>query len=80
MVTFSNTGPATDALGITSVATSGDFQITKNICGTSLAAGTSCTVTITFKPSKTGTRTGALTIKDFNTHSPHKVTLTGTGT
>jgi hypothetical protein len=79
-VTFSNTGPATDALGITSVATSGDFEITATTCGNTLAAGASCSVTITFKPSKAGTRTGALTIKDFNTHSPHTVTLTGTGT
>jgi minor extracellular serine protease Vpr len=79
-ITFSNTGTATDALGITSVATNGDFKITNTMCGSSLAAGANCTVTIDFKPTKTGTRNGTLTIKDFNTHSPHTVALTGTGT
>jgi minor extracellular serine protease Vpr len=78
-VTFSNTGTATDALGIGSVASSGDFKISSNTCGSSLAAGSSCTVSIVFKPTKTGTRKGALTIKDFNPNSPHVVTLTGTG-
>lgn len=78
-VTFSNTGTATDALGITTIATSGDFHITSNNCGTSLAAGASCTISVTFKPTATGTRNGTLTIKDFNTNSPHTVTLTGTG-
>ncbi len=78
-VTFSNTGTATDALGITSVATSGDFHVASNNCGSSLAAGASCTIKVTFKPTKTGTRTGALTIKDFNVNGPQVVTLTGTG-
>ena len=78
-VTFSNAGTATDALGITSVTTTGDFHITNNTCGSSLAAGANCAVTITFRPSTTGTRTSSLTFKDFNTHSPHTVSLTGTG-
>jgi minor extracellular serine protease Vpr len=78
-VTFSNTGTATDSLGITSIAASGDFHVQKNTCGTSLAAGTSCTISVIFRPTATGTRTGTLTIKDFNTNSPHTVSLTGTG-
>ncbi len=78
-VTFSNTGTATDALGITSIATSGAFHLGKNTCGTSLAAGASCKINIIFRPTATGTATGTLTIKDFNTNSPHTVSLTGTG-
>jgi hypothetical protein len=78
-VTFSNSGTATDALGIASVAASGDFKITSNTCLSSLAAGSQCTVSIVFAPTQTGTRKGTLTIKDFNPNSPHIVTLTGTG-
>jgi len=77
-VTFTNTG-ATDALGITSIAASGDFHMKSNTCGASLAAGGTCKIKITFKPTKTGARTGTLTIKDFNTNSPHTVALSGTG-
>jgi hypothetical protein len=78
-VTFSNTGTATDALGIGSIATSGDFRVEKNTCGTSLAAGASCKINVIFHPTATGTRTGILTIKDFNPNSPNTVTLSGTG-
>ena len=53
-VTFSNAGTATDALGITSVTTTGDFHITNNTCGSRLAAGANCAVTIIFRPSTTG--------------------------
>ena len=73
-------GSATDALGIGSIATSADFKISSNTCTSSVPAGSQCTISIIFKPMKTGTRNGALTIKDFNPSSPHVVTLTGTGT
>src|SRR5208337_2067237 len=52
-VTLSNTGSAT--LSITSVSVSGDFSQT-NTCGSSVAAGASCTLSVTFKPTATGTR------------------------
>jgi subtilisin family serine protease len=76
-VTVSNKGTA--ALGITTVVTTGDFHITLNNCGSSLAAGGSCQIRITFKPTQTGARSGTLTIKDFNPNSPHTVSLAGTG-
>jgi minor extracellular serine protease Vpr len=78
-VTFSNAGTATNVLGITAISASGDFHIKSNNCGSSLAVGASCKISITFKPTTTGTQTGTLTIKDFNTNSPHTVALTGTG-
>jgi minor extracellular serine protease Vpr len=79
LVTFSNLSPATDALGIASISVSGDFIISGKSCKSGLAAGGQCTIGIEFKPSATGTRTGSLTIKDFNINSPHIVSLTGTG-
>jgi len=79
-VTFSNMRTATDALAIGNITTSGDFKVTSNTCAASVPAGGQCTVSVVFKPSKTGTRKGARTIRDLNPSSPHIVTLTGTGT
>ncbi len=76
IVTLTNSGNA--ALSLTSLATSGDFAASQN-CGTSLAAGGSCAISVTFTPSATGTRTGALSVIDNATGSPQTVTLSGTG-
>lgn len=76
-VTLTNTGTA--SLSITSIAASGDFdQI--NTCGTSVAAGASCSITVKFKPTTLNTRTGSITVTDNATSSPQTVSLTGTGT
>jgi hypothetical protein len=76
-VTVSNTGTA--AASVSSVAVSGDYTQT-NTCGSSIAAGGSCTVSVTFRPSASGTRTGSLTVTSSATSSPNNVALTGTGT
>ena len=80
-VTVNNTGNA--ALNITSIAVSGanagDFALT-NSCGTSVAAGANCTISVTFKPTVTGTRSAAVTIADSASSSPQTVGLSGTGT
>jgi hypothetical protein len=76
-VTVSNTG--TDALGVASIAITGDYVITSNNCGSQVAASGHCTIGIAFKPKTTGTLTGKLTITDFNSASPQTVSLTGTG-
>jgi archaellum component FlaF (FlaF/FlaG flagellin family) len=66
--------------GITIAGTNaGDFVQT-NTCGTSIAAGASCTITVTFKPTAQGTRKARVSIIDDGGGSPQKVTLTGTGT
>jgi hypothetical protein len=75
-VTLINTGNAT--LSITSIVASGDFAQT-NTCGSSVAASGNCTISVTFKPTTTGTRTGAITITDNASNSPQSVTLTGNG-
>ena len=56
----------------------GDFGVTTT-CGTTLAAGGQCTVSVTFTPTGTGTRTATLNINDSAAHSPQTVVLTGTG-
>src|SRR4029077_7165087 len=73
-ITLSNAGNAT--LQIVAIGISGDFA-QKNQCGSSLAAGASCSVTVTFTPSAGGARGGALTINDNAPGSPHTVALSG---
>ncbi len=75
-VTLTNTGDA--ALTIASIATSGDFAQT-NTCGSSVAAGTNCTISVTFTPTASGTRSGTLTVTDNAAGSPQTVALSGTG-
>jgi hypothetical protein len=68
----------TGAVSFTSISASGDFSQT-NTCGTTLAAGASCIVTVIVTPTTPGARTGSLTITDDATGSPQSVALTGTG-
>jgi len=75
--TLTNAGVVT--LNISSIAINGDFS-QKNTCGPSLAPAASCTITIGFRPTATGARTGALTITDDASNSPQTFPLTGTGT
>jgi phospholipase C len=67
------------ALTIGSITTTGDFAISQNHCGTSLAAGAKCVLGITFTPTQTGARTGNITITDSDQLSPQLPKLTGTG-
>jgi len=78
-VTITNTGVAT--LNITQISASGDFTQT-NTCGALLDVlnvGQSCTVSVSFAPTSTGTRSGSLTVSDNATGSPQSVALSGTG-
>src|SRR4051812_19803438 len=74
----------TTAITISSIAFSGanpaDFTVFSKTCGSTLAAGTSCTVNIVFGPTATGTRTATLNFNDSDAGSPQTVTLTGLGT
>jgi hypothetical protein len=49
-------------------------------CGTSLAAGKSCTVSVTFSPTANGNINGAVTVTDSTIVKQQEVTLSGTGT
>jgi len=79
-VTLSNTGDG--PLNLTSITVSSDFVIGSNTCGASLAVGASCAVGLTFNPTTSGARTGALTIvSDSAGHAgtATMVTLGGNG-
>jgi hypothetical protein len=75
-VTVKNTGAVATPLSIG--AATGDFAQTNN-CSSTLASGGSCTLTVAFTPTTTGTRTGSISITDQATNSPQSVGLTGTG-
>jgi hypothetical protein len=80
VATFTNTAKFTltiQSLKITGTNSS-DFSET-NTCGTSVAPGASCTITVTFKPTETGVRTADVSISDGGGGSPQTVALTGTG-
>ena len=74
--TLTNGGSAT--LDINSITTSGDFAHTTT-CGSTLAAGKSCTISVTFTPTQVGALTGTLSVNDNGTNSPQTVSLSGTG-
>jgi len=57
----------------------GDFAQSNN-CGTSLAAGASCTISVTFTPTAIGLRNAAVGISDSDPASPQTVALNGKGT
>lgn len=79
-VTLTNSGTASLSItGLTLSGTnSGDFGQTNN-CGSTVAAGASCMITVTFTPAAPGTRTAMLNVSDNATGSPQTVSLTGTG-
>ncbi|HTT21305.1 MAG TPA: FG-GAP-like repeat-containing protein [Candidatus Sulfotelmatobacter sp.] len=67
------------APGITIIgAAAGDYSQTNN-CGASIGPGASCTVTVKFKPTKTGTRRAILGLNDNDGGSPQNAALSGTG-
>jgi pectate lyase len=77
-VTLSN-APGAGVLLINTVTATGDFSVGGTSCIGSLAAGSSCNVSVNFSPTGEGTRTGALAFSDWSSSSPQTVNLTGTG-
>ncbi|HEY2669682.1 MAG TPA: choice-of-anchor D domain-containing protein, partial [Rugosimonospora sp.] len=76
-VTVRNTG--TSAATLSSVSAPAPFTQT-NGCGTTLAAGASCTVSVTFRPTAGGAASASLTVLSNATNPALTVALSGTGT
>jgi pectate lyase len=76
-VTLNNNGAG--VLLINSVTATGDFSVSSNNCQGSLAASSSCQLSVTFAPSAQGSRTGTLSFSDWASGSPQTVSLSGTG-
>ena len=74
---LTNNGP--DALTISSISTTGDYAVS-GTPPTTVAAGNTATVNVTFTPTTTGTRAGTLIINSNATNgAAYTVNLTGNG-
>jgi phospholipase C len=78
-MTVTVTNAYTAAVTISSITANNVYTQTNN-CLSSLAVGATCTVSVTFTPTKAKNQTGSLTITDSAPASPEKVSLSGTGT
>jgi len=79
-VMLTNTGSA--SVTISSIAlggTNASAFLDLSSCGSTLAAGASCSIYVAFKPATAAADTATLSVTDNATGSPQKVTLTGTG-
>jgi hypothetical protein len=77
------TNNSTSDLAIASITTSGtsasDFTQSSTTCGSTLAAGATCTINAAFAPVTPGPDNATITIVDDATGSPQVVSLTGMG-
>jgi hypothetical protein len=80
MVTLTNS--TTELLTISGITVLGanaeDFAQT-NTCGGSVGAGGSCTISVTFAPAATGSRSAGISITDDASSSPQRIALSGAG-
>jgi hypothetical protein len=74
-ITISNTGGATATIGAPFLT--GDFAVAANTCPSSLGPSAGCTVSVVFKPTISGTRTGMLSVS--GSAGTQTASLAGTG-
>jgi Protein of unknown function (DUF1573) len=77
-LSFTLTNSGTSVLTIATVSASGNFQ-QSTTCGTQLAVGASCSITVVFTPNASGSLSGSVSINDNASDTPQKVSLSGTG-
>jgi hypothetical protein len=81
--TLQNTGtaPLTNIVASLTGSNPSDFAITTgtNACGTTLAAGSSCSIYITFTPAAASSFTATLSVADNAANTPQTAALSGTG-
>jgi len=78
-VVLTNVGAPLSISNITLTGVNGPDFTQSNDCGAGLATGTSCTITVRFTPSASGSRSAAITITDTAPASPHTISLSGLG-
>jgi hypothetical protein len=82
IVTLSNTGSAPlNITGTTGISISGanatDFSQISPSCGSSVAAGGNCAISVTFTPSSTGAEAATLNVADNASGTPQQAGLSG---
>jgi phospholipase C len=75
-VTLTNVGAT--AVSITSISAMNDYTVTHN-CGSSVPPNGTCTINVTFTPTVSGSRPGALTVVSSDSASPDRVDLIANG-
>ena len=82
--TLSNTGnaPLTGIAASIAGTNPGDFALSTgtNACGTTLAAGASCSIDVTFTPAAIASYSATLSVADNAAGAPQTTALSGTGT
>jgi Abnormal spindle-like microcephaly-assoc'd, ASPM-SPD-2-Hydin/Beta-propeller repeat len=80
-VTLKNNSTATVSNIVVSITGAGASSFAQtSACGTTLATGKTCTISVTFTPTATGAVTATLSVADSDASSPQTATLNGTGT
>lgn len=77
--TFTFTNKESAALTGISASTTGNFNISSNNCGSTLAGKSKCTIQVVFAPVGTGVQTGTLEVNSSAFGSPQVSELSGTG-
>ena len=77
-ITIANKSKTTPVT-FSTIYASGDFAMV-NGCGATIGPKSKCSVSITFKPTAPGARSGTLTIRSNADNSPSSVGLSGIGT
>ena len=76
-VTLTNSGSG--PLTISSVTVTGSGFAQTNTCGSTVAAGSTCAISVTFTPASSATSSGVLSVADNATGSPQTVSVSGSG-
>ena len=80
-ITITNAGDAALVISGTtfSGANAGDFSIQGNTCGSNVASGANCSISVSFDPTASGSRSAILQIISNASTSPDTVQLSGIG-
>ena len=76
-ITLKNVGSA--ALNISGITVGNNFTMNAGACGSTLAAGASCVIAVSFQPTVAGPLAGLLTIAGDAINAPQSVALAGNG-
>jgi hypothetical protein len=77
--TLSNSGSSSQAFHINSISVNGQFAISSKSCGSSLGVGSSCTISVVFKPTSSGAKAGTLNVSTDASAGDTSIPLSGTG-
>ena len=78
-VLLTNTGTVTVSISLISITPANGVFTQTNNCGNAIAAGSNCTIEVTFTPTAVGAASATLTVEDDASNSPQTAGLTGTG-